>query len=141
MSEKPVIERLLFVYKADSGVLSAVIDNARKVLMIKGCALCRITHGIAGEKDEWKECKEEIGVPVDYIHRDEIPTYLQALTAGRLPCVVARVNGRYEFLLGPDVLERCKGSVADLKGRLYFYASARGLTFPEFRDKPTFQGG
>lgn len=121
------IDRLIFVYNADSGLLGAVIDSARKLLAIKGCALCSITHAITGEKDEWKTCKEELGVPIDYVHRDNIPSEIRPVVGNNLPCVVAKAGDRYYLLLNPSVLQRCRGSVADLKGRLLFHASVQGL--------------
>lgn len=72
------IDRLLFVYKADSGTLNAIIDSAKKLLSINGCALCSLTHSLAGEKSEWQSCKETLGVPVDYVHRDELTPSLRA---------------------------------------------------------------
>ena len=61
MSQKRPIDRLMFVFSADAGSFNAFLDSARKLLRIKGCTLCSITHGLAGEKSEWRECKEEIG--------------------------------------------------------------------------------
>jgi hypothetical protein len=96
--------------------------------MLKGCALCTITHGILGEKAEWKSCKEELGVPIDYVHRDEVSDELKKMTDGKLPCIVAHtVGGEYLLLVAPDVLERCSGSVSELKGKLQYYAAAKGL--------------
>ena len=131
MVPKRRIERLIFVFNAASGSFNAFLDSARKLLQIKGCTLCSITHGLAGEKSEWKECKEEIGVPVDYVHTDEITPGLGRVVAGRLPCIVAEAGGELIFLIGPDVLDRCKGSVADLKGRLSVFSSMKGLELPE----------
>ena len=131
MTAKRRIDRLLFVFNAGSGSLNAFIDSARKLLQIKGCTLCTITHGLAGEKSEWKECKEEIGVPVDYVHKDEIWPALDAAIGDNLPCVVAEAGGELILLLAPDVLDRCKGSVADLKGRLIVFSSMKGLELPE----------
>ncbi len=130
MSSQPPrkqIDRLLFVYNADSGSFSALMDSARKLLSINGCALCSITHSLAGEKSEWKNCREEIGVPVDYVHRDEIDPDLAAVVHGSLPAVVAEAAGQRILLLAPDVLSRCRGSVADLKGRISAHAAMRNL--------------
>lgn len=131
MDRKRRIERLIFVFNAGSGSVNAFLDSAKKLLRLKGCTLCTITHGLAGEKSEWRECKEEIGVPVDYVHRDEITPELAKVVGNDLPCVVAEAEGELVLLLGPDVLERCKGSVADLKGRLNIFAAMRGLELPE----------
>ena len=131
LGPKRRIDRLIFVFNAGSGSFNAFLDSARKVLQIKGCTLCTITHGLAGEKSEWKECKEEIGVPVDYVHRDEITPDLGRVVGDNLPCVVAEAGGELILLLGPDVLDRCKGSVADLKGRLTVFSSMHGLELPQ----------
>jgi hypothetical protein len=128
--QKAAIRKLIFVYAADSGKLNALMESAKKLLSINGCSLCAITHGLAGEKGEWKQCSEEFGVPIDYLHRDEVPPSLARIIEGRLPCVLAQTDDETRVLLAPDVLERAKGSVADLKGRLITYASMYQLQFP-----------
>jgi hypothetical protein len=130
MSDRRTIDRLIFVFDADSGALNAFFDSARKTLNLGGCALCSITHGIAGERSEWKDCRDEIGVPVDYVHRDEVDDDLRAASGGELPCVVADAGDELVRLIDRDVLERCKGSVADFRGRLGFFASMHGLALP-----------
>ncbi|MGD2116357.1 MAG: hypothetical protein PVG07_14980, partial [Acidobacteriota bacterium] len=116
MSERRTIERLIFVFDADSGVLNAFFDSAKKTLNLGGCALCSITHGLAGERSEWRDCREELGVPVEYVHRDEVGEELRAAADGELPCVVAEAGGELVRLIDREVLERCKGSVADFRG-------------------------
>lgn len=132
MDERHTIDRLLFVFNADSGKWNAFVDSARKLFMVNGCALCSITHGLTGEKSAWKDCRDELGVPIDYVHRDELSDRLRKVIEDNVPCVVAEVNGEYTVLMGPDVLERCRGSVADFKGRLSLYASMKGMLFPEW---------
>lgn len=130
---KKKIERLIFVFDANSGKLGAWVDSAKKALMMKGCALCTITHGILGEKSEWQDCKAQIGVPIDYFHRDDMPEPVRAVASKLLPCIVAVVEGgEHQLLVGPDVLERCKGSVADLKSRLYIRALSQEMELPDF---------
>jgi len=121
------VDRLLFVYNADSGTLNAIIDSARKLLSINGCPLCSLTHSLAGERSEWLSCKESIGVPVDYVHRDELSPALRGVVGDRLPSVVARAGDQDIVLLGPDVIQRCKGSVADLRGRIKTHAAMHDL--------------
>lgn len=128
---KRTIDRLIFVFSADAGALNAFLDSAKKVLRIKGCTLCTITHGLAGEKSEWRDCKEELGVPIDYVHRDEVSPELQRVVGNHLPCVVAQTGNELVLLLGPEVLERCRGSVADLKGRLNIFAAMNRLELPQ----------
>jgi hypothetical protein len=131
MPPKRPIDKLLFIFAADSGSFNALLDSAKKFLRIKNCTLCSITHGLAGEKSEWRECRDELGVPIEYLHRDELSGDLKALVAASLPCVVADSGGDLIVLLKPEVLERCQGSVADFKGRLRYFAASHGL---EIRD-------
>ena len=130
MDERKRIDRLLFIYNADSGKWSAFVDSAKKILMINGCALCSITHGLTSEKDEWRTCRDELGIQIDYIHRDELTTDLRFLVGDALPSVVAVAGEEYHILLTAEVLDRCKGSVADFRGRLYAFATMKGLEFP-----------
>ena len=125
--EKRKVDRLIFIYDANSGKIGAFLDSTKKLLMIGGCALCTITHGILGEKTEWKECKEELGVPIAYYHKNEIPEYLQEMVSDHLPCILAQAGGKAFMLLEPEVLKRCRGNVGDLKGRIRYYLAANNL--------------
>ncbi len=123
------IRRLTLVYNADSGTLSALADSARKVLRLEGCTLCSITHGAVGEKQDWRTCREALGVSVETIHRDEVTPDLRAVVGSQLPSVVAITDDGPVLLLAPDVLSRCKGSVADFRDRLEIHAAIRSLSF------------
>lgn len=124
------IDRLILVYAADSGFASSVVDSAKKMLRLKGCSLCAITHGLAGERSEWRECREEIGVPVVIYHRDDVPEAVAAVAGDGLPCVLAEAEGELVPILGPETLDRMRGDVADFKGRLMARAAMRGLHLP-----------
>lgn len=126
------ITRLVFVFDADSGPLAAFADSAKKFLMLKGCALCTITHGIAGERGDWRSCKEEIGVPIDYHHRDDMTPAMRSVAGNALPCVLAVVgDDAHVLLLPPASLNDCKGSVTELRSRLYIRAVSKGLSLPD----------
>jgi hypothetical protein len=86
---------------------------------------------LRGERSEWQACKEVLGVPVDYVHSDEIGGELARAVGHDLPAVVADTGDGLVVVLGADVLERCRGSVGDFKGRLLTHASMRGLDLPE----------
>lgn len=126
MSKRP-ITRLVFVFDADSGFVGALVDSARKVLHLRGCPLCSLTHGVTGERAAWRSCKEEIGVPIDYYHRDDVPESMRPVV-GELPCVLAEVEGaRHELLLPRSSLAECRGSVAELNARIFIRALSKGL--------------
>lgn len=111
-------------------MVSAAIDSARKLFKLNGCTLCSITHGLAGERPEWQECKTELRVPVAYFHRDDMPADVRLAAGEHLPTVLARVGPEIIPLLSPDTLSRCNGKVADLRGRIRHHARLAGLTLP-----------
>ncbi len=127
MTDKKAVRRLVLVFDAESGKLSALVDSARKLFRLNGCALCSITHGLAGEKDSWQDCRTELGVTVDYLHSDELSGQIQQIVGDQLPCVLAETKDGLQMLLAPAVLERCRGSVDDFKGRLLTHAAMHDL--------------
>src|SRR5436309_2725239 len=125
MRKTILIERLLFIYNADSGVFSAAADSAKKLLGIHGCALCSLTHSVIGERSEWRSCRETLGVPVAYFHRDELTPEIRRSVGEALPVVAAQVAGETIVLLDSHAIDRCNGSIADLRGRLRIHAVMR----------------
>lgn len=141
MPQRQLIDRLYFVYNADSGTLAAIVDSAKKLLSINGCPLCSLTHSLVGERAEWVNCRETIGVPVDYVHRNELTGGMKAAVEGEsLPCVLAQSGDRIVMLLTSDTIRRCNGSIADLRGRLSVHAAMRELAFPA-DERPAAKGG
>ena len=47
-----------------------------------------------------------------------------------LPCVLAEAGDDVVLLLTSDTIQRCNGSIADLRGRLGVHATMRELAFP-----------
>lgn len=125
------IERLILVYNANSGRWAALVDSARKALDLNACTLCTITHGLAGEKDSWRECRSGLNVPVDSLHRDELSEEVARLTTGGLPCILAEAGGERWVLLDPRALASCAGSVEALDRELRSAAASAGLVFPD----------
>ena len=124
---KRTVDRLVFVFDANSGKWNALVDSAKKALGLRGCSLCAVTHGLLGEKEGWKECKEGFGVPIDYVHKDEMHHDLKKVAEGNLPCVISVVDGEPIMLIPPDVLEQCKGSVSELKKKIQRHCAINDL--------------
>ncbi len=64
---------LIFVYNADSGLISAFADGISKIISPQTyqCRLCSLTFGTALMKTPWREFVDSLGVPVEFLHRDE----------------------------------------------------------------------
>ena len=68
-----MLQRLLFVYNADGGLLPGLKDLFHKILSpaTYPCSLCGITYGATSMRPEWKEFVKRLPVPVEFLHRDE----------------------------------------------------------------------
>ena len=66
-------DRLVFVYNANSGFGNSLLDSIHKTLDPKSydCNLCAITFGFFSENKKWKEFRQDSGVDMEFLHRDE----------------------------------------------------------------------
>ena len=64
---------LVFVYNAESGKLSALLDLGHKMVSPESykCNLCSLTHGNFTERKEWKRFKESTLLNLVFLHKDE----------------------------------------------------------------------
>ncbi|ASQ91661.1 GTPase [Prosthecochloris sp. GSB1] len=64
---------LVFVYNSDSGPVSGLLDIGHKLLSpdTYQCSLCNLTHDAFAEKAKWKEFRQNVGMPMEFLHRDE----------------------------------------------------------------------
>jgi hypothetical protein len=65
--------KLVFVYNADSGPISGLLDIGHKILSpgTYQCGLCKLTHDTFSEKEAWKNFRESSTVEMEFLHRDE----------------------------------------------------------------------
>lgn len=112
------VDRLAMVYDADGGLVGEARYVVGHLLGRAECALCDITHGPVRRKADFDALVDGLGVPVDVVHRNEQEPAVEAVTAGRLPCVTARQDGAWSVLLDAEALEACAGDVGRLGDRL-----------------------
>jgi len=72
------VEKLIFVYNANSGKVNALLDSAHKIVSPSTyqCRLCDLTHGTLKEKEEWVRFRESVITTnfvqeLDFLHKDE----------------------------------------------------------------------
>jgi len=65
--------KLIFVYNADSGLLSSMFDLGHKILNPETyeCNLCSLTYGNFVENTKWKEFRKNLKVEMEFLHRNE----------------------------------------------------------------------
>ncbi|MDQ3323092.1 MAG: hypothetical protein M3525_11790 [Acidobacteriota bacterium] len=106
---------LVFVYNADSGMFNALSDIAHKIFSPQtyACNLCALTHTNFGMRGEWKHFLETLGLPVEFLHADELKTRY-GIENTALPVVFEKTNEKLETLLDAAAINRCR-DVAELK--------------------------
>lgn len=127
------VSRLQMVTPFDSEI--ADLEMEQQLLLLRGCALCRITRrvdeGSTRAKEEWKTCKAELGVPVEVFTKDVAPAALLEAIGHHAPAVAAvTTDGEIVSLMDEAAIARCKGSVADLRGRLKYRMASLELAMP-----------
>lgn len=81
----------IFVYNADTGLSNLLADVAHKVFSPSTypCKLCGLTYGPLGMKRKWRSFVENLGRPVQFLHRDEFRTQT-GLSEIPLPAIFVR---------------------------------------------------
>ena len=106
---------LVFVYNADSGFVSTLLDIGHKIVSPQtySCNLCAITHSTFSMRDEWKSFVAALGVPIEFLHRDELEKQYGMRGVG-LPAVFRRADNTLETWISREEINNCH-SLEDLE--------------------------
>jgi hypothetical protein len=125
-----VVTELTMIYDADGGLRGELAYGWGKLRRTAHCSLCSITHGLVRERRSWVDWRCSVPVPVEALHRNERSPEVEEITGDRTPCVLARVEGAWVFVLGPGELDACDGDV-DVFAKVLVAALQRvELSFP-----------
>jgi hypothetical protein len=100
---------LVFVYNADSGVFNTLADAAHKIFSPRtyACNLCALTYGAVQMRGEWKEFLDGLGLPLEFLHADELASRYGLKGVG-LPAVFTKGGGGLKVLAGADAINACR---------------------------------
>lgn len=106
---------LVFVYNADSGFVSTLLDIGHKVVSPQtyACNLCAITHSTFSMRDEWKNFVAGLGVPVEFLHRDEL-AQRHGVRDVKLPAIFLKTEDGLKPWITCEEIDRCR-SLDELK--------------------------
>jgi hypothetical protein len=112
------VDRVILVFDADSGLGALLVDVLKKVTGREDCALCAITYSPVGKRRAWAACERRLGLPVEELHRDEVPAEW-GLSRADLPCILGRGGQARPFILVSRAeIDACRGSLSALERRL-----------------------
>lgn len=106
---------LIFVYNADSGFVNTLLDIGHKIVSPQtySCNLCAITHSTFSMRDEWKNFVADLGVPVEFLHRDEL-AQRHGLRDVKLPAIFRKAGNGLQEWITQEEINRCT-SIEELK--------------------------
>jgi hypothetical protein len=96
---------LVFVYNADSGFVNTLLDIGHKVVSPSTyeCRLCSLTHSVFSMREEWRRFVQALGVPVEFLHRDELARQY-GIRGTALPAVFLRDDyGLKEWITAAEI--------------------------------------
>ncbi len=100
---------LVFVYAVDGGVLGGAWDSLHKLVSPSTypCALCSLAYGPIGPRDAWKRAIASLGVPTQFLHRDELRRRHPSVDVA-LPAVLVDRAGTLEVLIRRAEIDACR---------------------------------
>ncbi len=113
MKENYKLNKLIFVYNADSGTKNLIIDIAHKILSPStyDCKLCDITFGIFTENSDWKQFRQKMesdNMQLEFLHRDEfLKTYRSKFGHKyTFPIILTELDNDLQVFLSTEALNR-----------------------------------
>ncbi|MUH35992.1 GTPase [Zobellia amurskyensis] len=113
------IQKLIFIYNADSGLKNSLIDSAHKILSPStyDCNLCDITFGVFTENKIWKKFREETDLEMEFLHKNEYKTQYASKFGSKFtfPVILAQVNNDLQVFLGTDEMNDLENAESLMK--------------------------
>ena len=106
------MDKLIFVYNADSGLINGLKDWAHKIVSPEtyACSLCAITYNNTGMRRPWREFIKELGYEVEFLHRDELEEKYDVRDVP-LPATFILQNGKLKLWIKSDAMDACNSLV------------------------------
>ena len=106
--------KLIFVYNANSGKVSAILDSLHKIVSRStyDCNLCTITFGNFSEDKIWKEFREQTEDEMEFYHKDEFLKQFQSkwLPKFDFPILLFEENGELGVFINSKELNELENA-------------------------------
>ncbi|HII07741.1 MAG TPA: hypothetical protein HA349_10640 [Methanotrichaceae archaeon] len=100
---------IIFVYNADSGILSTAKDYVQKIVAPETyeCNLCGLTYGNMGMKREWKGLISGLDTPVEFLHKDEFLKLYPQINA-KYPAAFVKRGSDLDLFITAEEINECR---------------------------------
>ena len=102
-------KKVIFVYNADSGVVSVVKDFWKKILRPSSyqCNLCMQTFSTFGMKKDWKRFIENLEVKTEFLHKNDFEKNYN-INDAKYPSAYIQDNGSLQLFISQDEMNKVK---------------------------------
>lgn len=109
------MNKLIFVYNADSGIFATALDVVKKVVAPESqeCNLCKVTYDVLSPKEEWTNFLATIPQEKKFLHRDGFMAAYPGYKAIALPAIFLGQDGTLTELVTAKEINGAK-TTADL---------------------------
>ena len=80
--------KLIGVYNANGGLLGELSYVLGKFLGTRSCSLCALSHDLIREKSHFRDWRQNLPVPFELLHLNEVNEVVFRAIDGRAPCVI-----------------------------------------------------
>ena len=117
------MEKLIFVFNADSGFLNTVADIGHKIFSPQtyDCGLCMLTHGKFSENEKWKNFRDSFQLTMEFYHKDEFEDRFDQKF--EYPCVLAQQGSDFVMKINKKQIGELS-SVDELISRIESFLEA-----------------
>ena len=104
------IEKIIFVYNADSSLFSLTSDFVKKIVTPDKyeCSLCMITYGAIGMKKDWKKFIDTLPYELSFLHKDQFKKEYYQSDIEKFPVVLIKTEDGLKEVIGPEKLDSFK---------------------------------
>lgn len=110
------VQKLVFIYNAESGLRNAILDSAHKIWSPDSyaCSLCDITYGTFTENSVWKKFRNETNLDMEFLHKDEFSKAYASKFGYKFtfPIVLAESTSGLEVFIKTEELNDLENSEA-----------------------------
>lgn len=104
------LQKLIFIYNADSGLRNLIIDGAHKILSpgTYECKLCEITFGTFTENGVWKKFRTASDLEMEFLHKDEFRKQYASKFGHKFtyPIVLGETQNGLEVLMSTEEMNK-----------------------------------
>lgn len=110
------MEKIIFVYNADGGILNGIKDLIHKNLSPKtyDCRLCAVTYDNFGMIRKWKDFIQTLNISAEFLHRDELKQQYGIENIPLPTALIQRKDNDLQVWISADEMNQCQ-SLNDLK--------------------------